>query len=145
VRAPQDQQLALELLASGVQIYECSAGEGSGRFEWKFKAPDARLNERRGSAVGIHYAGPTWEGFDGSAVVAEVRSRAPSANADAIPLLLLQAKSTRGDGIFSAVRTIQRLNTAGGSAPSDPCTERRVGQVTRVPYTATYYFYVDRR
>jgi hypothetical protein len=31
--------------------------------------------------------------------------------------------------------------TVGGAAPSQACTGSNLGQVARVPYTATYYFY----
>ena len=58
--------------------------------------------------------------------------------ANAIPWLLLEAKSTAAPGIFANVSYIQRVNTAGGMAPGTPGTP---GQVVRVPYTAEYYFY----
>ena len=135
LRPPIDQKLALEILASGVQIYECVSNE------WKFKAPEAKLMDRAGRPMGKHYGGPTWEAPDGSTVVAEVKARAPAPKAGAIPLLLLSAKSTTGKGAFERVSLIQRLDTVGGVAPAQPCT---AAQVARVPYTATYYFYTER-
>ena len=141
LRPPESQRLAMELVATGVQVYECALNEGA--FEWKFKAPEATLMDRAGRPMGTHYGGPTWKAPDGSLVVAEVRARAPAADQGAIPLLLLGAKSTSGNGAFGRVSMIQRLETAGGVAPAEPCTASRASEVARVPYTATYYFYTE--
>jgi hypothetical protein len=135
---PVGQELVMELLASGVQVYECVSNE------WKFKAPEATLMDRAGRPMGTHYGGPTWKAPDGSAVVGEVRAKAPAAAANAIPLLLLGAKSTSGEGAFARVSMIQRLETAGGVAPARPCTASQASEVARVPYTATYYFYTEK-
>jgi hypothetical protein len=55
-------------------------------FEWVFRAPDAELLNSRGEQIGRHFAGPTWEGNDGSQVVGVVRATANSPNPDAILL-----------------------------------------------------------
>jgi hypothetical protein len=145
LRPPASQELMMELLARGVQVYECaSSGESLPRYEWKFKGPEADLFDRAGRSMGTHFGGPTWQAPDGSAVVAEVRSRAPATDSGAIPLLLLNVKSASGNGVFSRVRSIQRLETAGGVAPAEACTAQEVTRVARVPYTATYYMYVER-
>jgi hypothetical protein len=145
LRPPAGQVLFLEVPAVGVQIYECAASrDNPARFEWTFKTPEAKLLDRSGRSLGIHYGGPTWESVDGSTVVAEVRARDGGTDANAIPWLLLGAKSTSGSGVFSRVRSIQRLETAGGKAPSEPCTAEQTARVARVPYTATYYFYGDK-
>ena len=145
LRPPSGQVLFIEVPATGVQIYECAANrDNPARFEWAFKAPEAKLVDRSGRALGIHYGGPTWESVDGSTVVAEVRARDAGTDAGAIPWLLLGAKSTSGNGVFSRVRSIQRLETVGGKAPAEPCTAEQAARVVRVPYTATYYFYGDR-
>jgi hypothetical protein len=48
---------------------------------------------------------------------------------------------TGGDKL-AATTFIQRLNTAGGMAPSTGCTlSTDVGQKALVPYTADYFFY----
>jgi hypothetical protein len=144
IKTPEGQVLSMELLATGVQIYECAQAQAYG-FEWKFKAPEATLVDRKGQPMGSHYGGPTWEAPDGSKVVGEVRARANATESGAIPYLLLAAKSNSGAGAFSRVKSIQRLETAGGVAPSEPCTAQDLARVARVPYTATYYFYVDAR
>ena len=140
LQPPAGQLLQLEALARGWQIYECQAkADGSGTA-WVFKAPEATLTDRAGQALGKHYAGPTWEGPDGSTVVGEVKARDPGPDATAIPWLLLAAKSNGGSGVFSTAKSIQRVATVGGVAPAaESCTS--AGQVLRVSYTATYYFY----
>ena len=60
-------------------------------------------------------------------------------DSDAVPWLLLKATSTEGHGIFSRVTYIQRVNTVGGVAPTEPGTY--VGEEVSVPYTTEYYFY----
>jgi hypothetical protein len=104
-------------------------------------APEAQLADRRGRAIGRHYAGPAWELQDGSSVVGAVVARDPGPDAGAIPWLLLEAKSTSGTGTLNRTRSIQRVRTVGGVAPGSPCTQALAHTVTRVPYTATYYFY----
>jgi hypothetical protein len=50
--------------------------------------------------------------------------------------------STSGAGEFSDVTIIQRLNTAGGKAPpATACDASNVNTITRVPYSADYYFF----
>jgi hypothetical protein len=39
------------------------------------------------------------------------------------------------------VSYIQRLDTAGGLAPTTGCDASHVGAIARVDYTATYFFY----
>jgi hypothetical protein len=58
-----------------------------------------------------------------------------------IPWLLLTAKANTGSGTFGATKSIQRLATVGGVAPTEPCTGSNLKLLARVPYTATYYFY----
>ena len=142
LRAPQTQWMLIEAKATGVQIYECSPGKAdSAKYEWAFKGPEAELFDGKGVKVGKHYGGPTWESNDGSKVVGEVKSRADSTDAYAIPWLLLNAKSTSGTGIFSKTQSIQRLETSGGKAPAGGCDKAQAGREARVPYKATYYFY----
>ncbi|HMJ12980.1 MAG TPA: DUF3455 domain-containing protein, partial [Polyangiaceae bacterium] len=87
-----------------------------------------------------HYAGPTWEYRDGSKVVA-ARVSGFTADPTAIPLLLLSAVSHEGKGKMSKVTYIQRLDTAGGLAPTAGCDASHVGEIARAGYAATYVFY----
>ena len=142
LQPPAGQALVMEALASGVQIYDCAAKADGGGPAWVFRSPEAALADQRSNSLGKHYAGPTWEALDGSIVVGEVKARDPGPTpASAIPWLLLTAKSNSGSGVFSAVRSIQRVATGGGVAPAEACTTEKLGQSARVPYTAAYYFY----
>jgi Protein of unknown function (DUF3455) len=140
LRPPAGQTVYLEALATGVQIYECSQKSDSS-YEWVFKAPEASIADAAGHSLGKHYAGPTWESTDGSAVVGEVKARDPGPRPGAIPWLLLSAKSNSGSGVFAPAKSIQRIYTVGGVAPATACAGATLKQVARIPYTATYYFY----
>ena len=142
LRVPAGQTLSLVSPATGVQIYECGAGKvDATRFEWVFKSPEADLFDLSGKKIGKHYAGPTWESNDGSKVAGEVKARDDGPAATAIPWLLLGAKTTSGNGVFSRTQSIQRLYTVGGKAPAGGCSKAQLGKEARVPYKATYYFY----
>jgi hypothetical protein len=140
LRPPANQTLVLAARATGVQIYECSVN-AAGRYEWTLKAPEADLFDDTGRKVGKHYAGPTWEALDGSKVVGEVKARDDGPDKNAIPWLLLGAKSNSPTGALSQIKSIQRLQTSAGKPPSTPCDRSTAQQVARVPYTANYYFY----
>ena len=142
LQVPAAQQFLAETNASGVQIYTCSASKTDvNKYEWSFKAPQADLFDAGGKKIGSHYAGPSWESEDGSKVVAEVKARNDGPAASAIPWLLLIAKSTSGNGVFSKVSYIQRLATEAGKAPVDGCSKANFGSELRVPYKALYRYY----
>ncbi|MFI5306390.1 MAG: DUF3455 domain-containing protein [Polyangiales bacterium] len=136
---PTGNKLAFFWDGEGVQIYTCNA-TASGGYAWTFKAPEANLFDKHHRVVGAHYAGPTWEALDGSTVVGS-KLAAYTADATAIPWLLLQAVSHTGDGRMSEVSYVQRLSTNGGLAPASGCDADHLGAEADVPYTATYYFY----
>jgi hypothetical protein len=143
LKVPGTQVLSVVAQANGVQIYECNASKADPtRFEWAFKAPEAELFDSAGKKIGKHYAGPTWESDDGSKVVGEVKARDDGPDANAIPWLLLSAKSAEGSGIFGKTQSVQRVKTVGGKAPVDGCNQAQVGKVARIAYRATYNFYV---
>ena len=68
--------------------------------------------------------------------------RASCPNSGSIQCLLLQsvgnAKGPSGGNLLFKTTFIQRLNTAGGAAPTSVCT---VGQTQLQGYTADYYFF----
>ena len=143
LKVPDTQKLSLEVKATGVQIYACSASKTDpARFEWVFKAPEADLFDSAGKKIGSHYAGPTWESTDGSKVVGELKAKDDGPDPAAIPWLLLSAKSTSGTGVFARTLSIQRLRTVGGKAPADGCDQAHAGKETRIAYKATYAFSV---
>jgi hypothetical protein len=143
IQAPPTERVIIEAAAKGVQIYECRPAQDTPtRLEWIFKAPQAELFDPQGKVIGRHYAGPIWESTDGSKVMGEAKAQAEAPEPGAIPWLLIAARSTEGRGVFSQITHIQRLNTTGGKPPQTGCDASQRGQVLRVPYAATYYFYV---
>lgn len=100
-------------------------------------AAAASLYDDEGNLIAEHFSGPTWQAADGSTVVGRVISRF-TPDATAIPWLLLEAASNTGDGSFSRVKYIQRLNTVGGTAPPESC---RKSELVEVGYSALYVFY----
>jgi hypothetical protein len=135
LQAPAGSKVAFVTYAEGVQIYRWNG------TSWAFVAPEAVLYSGDGEddeAVGIHYAGPTWESGSGSKVRAAVVEKCTPDPA-AIPWLLLKAVASEGPGIFHRVSHIQRLYTVGGLAPADPGDV--VGEEARVPYATWYVFY----
>jgi len=139
------QTLTAALHGTGVQIYECRPSvQDPKRFLWIYQSPAAELADRSGKEIGRHYAGPTWESYDGSTVVGDVLVRDNGPNPAAIQWLLLRAKTNSGKGMFAKTQFIQRLHTIGGLAPTALCDESHAGQRTRVPYSADYYFYARR-
>jgi len=123
------------LHAEGAQIYECKAA-ADGKLAWAGREPIATLL-LDGKTVGRHYAGPTWEHIDGSAVVARAVGSAPGKTANDVAWLKLEVTSHRGNGTLSGVTTIQRINTDGG-AVSGTCD--KAGDIRRAAYGTDYVF-----
>src|SRR5215210_5447755 len=127
---PADSVMLFALGARGVQIYVCEADPNDATaFVWTFKARQAELLNERGEVVGSHFAGPTWQGQDGSAVVGAVLERAAAPDAGAIPWLLLEAKDHQGSGAerfrhYSGIRV---------SGPTEPDRGARAIRSGRAP------------
>lgn len=139
---PAGSVLLFELAARGVQIYACEAkADDPAAFVWTLQGPDAELFNSRGELVGTHFAGPTWQVQDESAVVAAGVERADAPESGAVAWLLLEATEHAGNGALSTVTHIQRLDTAGGVAPAEGCDKDHAGAETREPYEATYAFF----
>lgn len=134
IAAPGETVVAT-LHAEGAQVYECKADAG-GKLAWQFREPIATLL-LDGKTVGRHYAGPSWEHGDGSAVMGRVAARASGASPKDIPWLKLDATERRGTGLLSGVTTVQRIKTEGGTAEG-AC--ERAGAYLSVPYAAEYVF-----
>ncbi len=133
--AAPDATPMVTLHAEGAQIYQCKAG-GDGKLGWAFREPIAALIAD-GQTVGRHYAGPTWEHNDGSAVTGKVVANAPGATPNDVAWLKLEVVGRRGSGALSGANIVQRTNTSGG-ALSGPCDT--VGSLRSVPYSADYVF-----
>jgi hypothetical protein len=133
--AAPGQAIVLAVHAEGAQVYECKAA-ADGKLSWAFREPIATLLAD-GKTVGRHYAGPSWEHSDGSAVVGKVAGNAPGATPNDIPWLKLDVASRRGSGILSDVTTVQRIHTQGGKLEGACDT---VGTYRSAPYSADYVF-----
>jgi hypothetical protein len=134
IDAPGAMQV-LKVHAEGAQVYECKA-DSAGKLAWAFREPIATLLAE-GKTVGRHYAGPSWESVDGSAVVGKTVGNAPGATPKDIPWLKLEVASRRGTGILTDVTTVQRINSQGGKLEG-PC--ERAGSYQSAPYSADYVF-----
>ena len=142
IQVPAGQKVVLDVTGKGVQIYDCKPSAANPAMDaWTFREPAAVLSGHRGRPVGIHFVGPTFESFDGSAVVG-ARPKSVQPDPTAIPWLLLEADANRGDGVLSQVGYIQRLETRGGVAPAGACDPAEDATVA-VPYRARYVFYAD--
>jgi hypothetical protein len=136
LEVPQGAALIGKYAAKGVQIYVCATKAGTN--EWMFKAPEAELRDAQGQVFAKHYAGPSWEAADGSKIVGTVLASEAAPVTGAIPWLLLSAK-TSGAGVLAQARFVQRIDTAGGVAPTNPCPT--AGAEERVSYSADYVIY----
>ncbi len=131
---------AIELLGRGVQIYTCTATPTGDA--WKLKAPEATLRDASGRLIGKHFAGPTWQAADGSKVVGAVSAASNAPDATAIPWLVLHSTTNDGSGLFARVAFITRTRTSGGLARPTGCDAAHEGAESRVPYSATYTFFI---
>jgi hypothetical protein len=139
IKVPTGYSPVLTVHAKGDQIYQCTVNKGE--YSWETQAPDAKLFDGQGNIVGNHTAGPLWEYKEGSQVVGKVLKKIDMAPGSSIAWLLVEVVSHKGDGLFSNVSFINRINTHGGLVPSSRCDANHLGGEKRVPYTADYVFY----
>jgi len=135
IAVEEGNKLAFHVYAKGVQIYRWNG------MAWSFVAPEATLYAELGyfGEVGIHGMGPHWTSKSGSRVeAARVMGTGCRPDPTAIEWILLKQTKVEGAGIFGKVTFIQRTNTTGGLAPTDPGS---LNELRQVPYTAEYWFY----
>lgn len=137
--APES-KLFLDVHAIGVQKYTCQANG-----TWLFTDPEATLYTTNQKPIGTHFLNfatgrPVWRFQDGSSVEAARTAAAPGGPGNIAWLLLQSVTTTAGDDGDRLTKTtwVQRLNTAGGVAPSGPCTP---SATVAVPYTTDYTFW----
>jgi len=142
VAAPSGMTMKGHGHAIGEQIYACveAGSRGYGWNGWTLKASNAVLTDPSFVPVGRIAAGPSWTWTDGSTIGGTEVAEVDSPLADAIPWLLLQVSSTNGGGELGDTAFVQRLNTAGGRTPTTPCNSTNANTLSRVPYSADYYF-----
>ncbi len=139
IEVPSGYHSVLTVHAKGDQIYQCSLNQGA--YIWEVQAPDAKLFDAQAKIVGKHRAGPIWEYKDGSQVVGRVLKKLDKSPASAISWLLLEAVTHQGNGLFSEVDFINRINTEGGLPTLAACNANHLGGEKRIAYTADYIFY----
>lgn len=140
VRPPATATERLRTQAIGDITYECRRHlTEPTRFVWSFVVPAATLFDANQRPVGRYYAGPTWEGHDKSKVTGRQVGSSPGSSGD-LPLQLIKADVSTGNGIMKGVSYIQRLNTRGG-LPSGPCDATLAGKRQQVGFQADYVFY----
>lgn len=142
IKPPTGNSPILTVHAKGDQIYQCSLNGGV--YSWQLQAPDAKLFDEQGSVVGHHYSGPIWEYKEGSRVVGKVLNKINIAPESSISWLLVKVVAHKGNGLFSGVSFINRINTHGGLPPVSGCDANQLGGEKRVAYTADYIFYSTR-
>lgn len=140
---PAGERPVERLSARGVQTYECLAKPGAtSNAIWNYVAAELELFDTRGNQVGRHtFPPPVWESPDGSKFMGNIKACANAPRPDAAPWLLVSAKSTSGEGRFSRITSVQRINTVGGVAPPTSCDAKTIGATERVPFTADYVLF----
>jgi len=142
IRVPAGQLAKLTVHAIGDQIYQCVLQDNV--YAWQTQAPDAKLFDMKGQVVGNHYSGPVWEYKEGSRIVGRVVRKFDVDLGVSIPWLLVEVVAHHGEGVFSDISFINRVNTRGGLTPSTSCNANHLGSEKRVNYTADYVFYSAR-
>jgi Protein of unknown function (DUF3455) len=144
--------------AEGTQNYMCVVGPSG--FAWTFFGPQAMLSDATGGQLMTHFLSPnrdesgaaraTWLSSGDSTAIwgAAIASSTDAAFVapGAIPWLLLRVVGDEdgpaGPGALTGTQYIQRINTAGGTAPAGGCKAAAdVGKKALVPYTTDYVFY----
>jgi len=140
VRVPEGQRHAMTLKSTGTLNYECRPWPGmAGAYGWVLVAPDAALLHWSGLRVGRYSGGPTLQYRDGSRVTLKLVASSPD-EPGKMPIQLYRAASHAGQGEFSDVTYVQRLNAAG-KEPGAPCTARNAGTQAREAFSADFLFY----
>ncbi len=142
IAVPAGHAVAMTAMGAGDLTYECRVKANMpDAHEWVFAGPSAVLYGADKKAVGKYYGGPTWEANDGSKVSGKQLAVVPATNPGSIPHQLVQAGPATGTGLMSGITYIQRVNTKGGIAPTDPCNAANVSAKKTVKYEADYVFY----
>ena len=139
IRVPGGSSQVLSTHAIGDQIYQCALVNGS--YTWILLAPDAKLLDTKGQVVGKHYSGPVWEYKEGSRIEGRIVSKLDVDPDSSISWLLVKVIGHKGNGLFSDISYINRINTRGGLAPSSRCHMNHLGTEKRMAYSADYVFY----
>src|SRR5215831_8042385 len=154
IQVPAGHKAFLEGHAVGTQNYICLPS-GAG-FAWTFFGPQATLFNDGDEQIITHFLSPnpfengtsrvTWQDSRDTSKIWGLAVASVAVEPGAIPWLLVKVVGaedgpTGGDKL-SDTSFVQRLNTAGGVAPSTGCIRSTdVGSMALVPYSADYFFY----
>ena len=141
IAVPSGNRLTIRLTGFGSQIYECRVRGKAAGYDWVLAAPEAVLKDRSGAILGRHFEGPTWEHGDGSRVTGKLIADTAAPGPGDIRWLLLQGVGTSAPGVLAGATYVQRIETQGGIAPSEACSQGKAGVKRSVPYSADYLFY----
>lgn len=149
IAVPDGNVVMMKTLAMGQITYECmEKKDAPGSYAWIFKIPHAYLYDAGNTQVGRYYGSPkgaTWESNDGSRVLGKQLAVTPNtATAESIPLQLVQQNGYEGNGAMNKVTYIQRLATAGGTAPVKACAAANAGKKELASYQADYIMWMAR-
>jgi hypothetical protein len=154
IQVPGGNRAFLEGAAVGTQGYVCLPA--SSGFAWTLFGPQATLFDAHDEQIITHFLSPnpfengrprvTWQDSEDTSKVWGTAIASVSVEPGAIPWLLVQVVGAEngptGGGRLSETTYVQRLNTAGGVAPSTGCTQSiEVGSMALVPYSADYFFF----
>lgn len=144
--APAGDTLLLVAHAWGALAYRCTelhTGSGVAAHGWVLSGVQATLHDDRGAVIGHQHQEErlaTWQLSDGT-VVTGTMLREATPDPTALPRQRFDAVATERDGLFSAALLVQRVYTAGASAPSRDCSAETVGAGCAVDYRADDYFF----
>jgi len=140
IRVPDDQQPVLRYAARGVQVFRCE--QRGGAWGWWFRLPEAELTDAGGAVVARHGADFSFEHVDGSRLLGKVVAADEAPRAEDLRWLLFSARSF-GQGAFTGITYVQRVNTRGGIPPAR-CEAKQANQLLRVDFSAEFVFYRPR-
>src|SRR6187402_3464705 len=145
IQVPEGNIAFLKGHGVGTQNYACSPS-GAG-FAWILFTPEATLFSDAGKQVTTHFNSPNPDPLDRN-TDPRVVAVAGAPQADSIAWVKLevvgrQDGATGGDTL-TPTTFIQRVNTVGGLAPFDGCSQLSdVGKKAFIPYEADYFFFLD--
>jgi hypothetical protein len=137
IKAPDGQVPILQLAARGVQVFRCERRNGA--LQWSYRLPEADLTDASGTVVARHGVDFSFEHGDGSRLLGKVVASEEAPRDGNLRWLLLATRSF-GEGNFTGVSYVQRVNTNGGMPPP-ACDARQLNQLLRVDFSADFVFY----
>lgn len=124
--------------ATGVQIYQCTAVNGS--YAWQLKGIDARLLDSDGNPFARQTDVAEFVGVDGSSIDGRIAKTVDPAQANGLPDQLYAVQRSTA-GLFISVTDVVRDHVSGGLPPSDACDSAAAAKTIRVPFKADYVFF----